>query len=649
MKILIISLGIILLVLTLSLYIPFVPELLQPASVVSLRILDRNGYLLREVLYDKEGKSQWVSLQDISPNLILATVAAEDSRFYEHWGVDTRAILRAILQNIRARKVVSGASTLTQQVIKNVYHFPRNWFWKFVKIWYALRLEVSLSKDEIIIQYLNRIPYGNQSFGINAASWLYFDKPPSHLSLAEAAFLAGLPRGSSIYNPYRHFVRAKKRQEEVLRRMLNKEVVTEEEYRRALKEPLNIIPPQASFRAPHFSDFILARIPLKERQNISSIRTTLDIELQENVEIFVKNCVESLEEWKVTNAAVLIMDNEKGEILSFVGSADFFDSHHSGQVSGITALRQPGSALKPFTYALALEKGMNPATLILDAQIRIRSNGIDYIPRNYDGKFHGFIRLREALACSYNISAIKVLERIGVESLLARLKNLGFDSLNEGADYYGLGLTLGGGEVTLLELVRAYSTLARSGIFKKEKIFLEINDIQGKVKSLPKDSPLRLFSPQVSYIITDILADNDARIPAFGAGSVLSLPFPCAVKTGTSGNFRDNWAIGYTLHYTVGVWVGNFDGKPMRNVSGVSGAGPLFRDIMLLLQERERIANSNFAIPDGLIEVYVCPRSGMLAGSSCSGRIKEMFIKGTEPEKVCNLHFNTLLASSKGR
>jgi len=300
-------------------------------------------------------------------------------------------------------------------------------------------------------------------------------------------------------------------------------------------------------------------------------------------------------------------------------------------------LRQPGSALKPFTYTLALEKGMNPATLILDAQIRISSNGIDYIPRNYDGKFHGLVRLREALACSYNISAIKVLQRIGVESLLDRLKKLGFDSLSKGADYYGLGLTLGGGEVTLLELVRAYSTLANSGVFKKEKIFLEINDIQGKAKPLPEDSPLRLFSPQVSYIITDILADNDARIPAFGAGSVLSLPFPCAVKTGTSGNFRDNWAIGYTPHHTVGVWVGNFDGKPMRNVSGVSGAGPLFRDIMLLLQERESIANSNFTMPDGLIEVYVCPHSGMLAGSSCPGRIKEMFIKGTEPGEYCNL------------
>ncbi|MBA7674203.1 Penicillin-binding protein 1A [subsurface metagenome] len=221
--------------------------------------------------------------------------------------------------------------------------------------------------------------------------------------------------------------------------------------------------------------------------------------------------------------------------------------------------------------------------------------------------------------------------------MLDRLKKLSFDSLNKGADYYGLGLTLGGGEVTLLELVRAYSTLARSGTFKKEKIFLEINDIQGKAKPLPQDEPVRLFSPQVSYIITDILADSDARIPAFGEGSVLSLPFACTVKTGTSGNFRDNWAIGYTPHYTVGVWVGNFDGKPMRNVSGVSGAGPLFRDIMLLLEKRERRINSNFAIPEGLIEIYVCPRSGMLAGSSCPGKIKEIFIKGTEPKKVCNL------------
>ncbi|GAI44490.1 unnamed protein product, partial [marine sediment metagenome] len=259
-----------------------------------------------------------------------------------------------------------------------------------------------------------------------------------------------------------------------------------------------------------------------------------------------------------------------------VGSANFFDSYHSGQVSAVTSLRQPGSALKPFTYALALEQGMTPATLILDTEIRIRGKGVDYVPRNYDGKFHGLIRLREALACSYNVSAIRVLENIGVESLLHRLKKLGFETLDKGADYYGLGLTLGGGEVTLLELARAYGALARSGVFKKERIFLEAKDIQDRTKSFPKGSSRRVFSPEVSYIITNILQDRDARIPAFGEGSCLSLPFPCAVKTGTSANFRDNWAIGYTPHHTVGVWVGNFDGRPMQSVSGVSGAGPLF-------------------------------------------------------------------------
>lgn len=630
-----------------SLFIPFPRTTLEPASVISLRILDRDGNLLREVLSDEEGRSRWVFLPNISQNVILATLAAEDSRFYEHPGIDIRAITRAVIQNIRARKAISGGSTLTQQVVKNIYRFPRNWFWKMVEIWYALRLEISRSKDEIITQYLNRIPYGNQTFGINAASWFYFDKPPAHLSLAEAAFLAGLPRGPSLYNPYRHEYRAKKRQREVLRRMLNKGMITREEYRRALIEPLNLVPPERSFRAPHFSDLVLSRISPRERQSISSIRTTLDFQLQKDVEVLVKNYVQSLKKWEVSNAAVLIMDNKRGEILSLVGSANFFDSDHSGQVSGAVSLRQPGSALKPFTYALALEQGMTPATLILDTEIRIRTKGMDYVPRNYDGKFHGPIRLREALACSYNVSAVKVLERIGMESLLHRLKKLGFESLDRGVDYYGLGLTLGGGEVTLLELTRAYSTLARSGVFKKEKIFLEIKDIQGKAKSFPEGSSVRVFSPQVSYIITHILADRDARIPAFGEGSVLSLPFPSAVKTGTSGNFRDNWAMGYTPHYTVGVWVGNFDGSPMRSVSGVSGAGPLFRDIMLLLEKREKRSNFGFTTPEGLVEVYVCPQSGMLVGSSCCGKIKEIFIKGTEPKEVCNFCPGTLLANSR--
>ena len=644
MRIFRVSLGFVLVLLGMSLYIPFSREALQPVSVVSLRILDRNGNLLREVLSDEEGRGRWVPLEEISNHVILATLAAEDSRFYKHPGVDIRAILRAIIQNLRARKAISGGSTLTQQVVKNIYHFPRNWFWKMVEIWYALRLEISLSKDEIMAQYLNRIPYGNQTFGINAASSLYFDKPPSHLSLAEAAFLAGFPRGPSLYNPYHHEFRAKKRQREVLRRMLTKGMITQEEYRRALKEPLNLVAPEISFRAPHFCDLVLSRISPEERQNISSIRTTLDFELQKDVEVLVKNYVQSLQKWDVTNAAVLIMDNERGEILSLVGSTNFFDPYRSGQVDGAISLRQPGSALKPFTYALALEQGMTPATLILDTEIRIRSNGADYVPRNYDGRYHGPVRLREALACSYNVSAVKVLETIGVQSLLHRLKKLGFESLDKGADYYGLGLTLGGGEVTLLELTRAYSTLARSGVFKQEKIFLEIDDIEGRVKSCPDSPSVRVFSPQVSYLITHILVDRDARIPAFGAGSCLSLPFPCAVKTGTSGNFRDNWALGYTPHHTVGVWVGNFDGRPMRNVSGISGAGPLFRDIMLLLEKRGKRGNFDFAAPEGLMEVYVCPQSGMSVGSFCPGKIKEIFINGTEPKEVCSLCPHRLLA-----
>ncbi|GAH48966.1 unnamed protein product, partial [marine sediment metagenome] len=278
---------------------------------------------------------------------------------------------------------------------------------------------------------------------------------------------------------------------------------------KSIEEPLKNLSisslPRYPFRAPHFCDLVLSKISPKERQNISSLRTTLDFELQKDVEVLSRNSVKSLKKWEVSNAAAVIMDNRSGEVLSFVGSANFFDSYHSGQVSAVTSLRQPGSALKPFTYALALEQGMTPATLILDTEIRIRGKEVDYVPRNYDGKFHGPIRLRKALACSYNVSAIRVLENIGVESLLHRLKKLGFETLDKGADYYGLGLTLGGGEVTLLELARAYGALARSGVFKKEKLFLDAKDIQGRTRSFPKGSSRRVFSPEVSYIITNIL------------------------------------------------------------------------------------------------------------------------------------------------
>ncbi|MCP2520305.1 penicillin-binding protein 1C [SCandidatus Aminicenantes bacterium Aminicenantia_JdfR_composite] len=621
----------------LSIYIPFPKSKLEPAPVISLQILDREGKLLREVLSDKEGRCKWVSLNQISPYVVRATIAGEDKNFFYHKGIDLSAVLRAIYQNIKAGKIVSGGSTITQQVVRNIYHFPRNWFYKIIEMWLALRLENTISKEEILVQYLNRVYYGNLTYGIESASRLYFDKPASHLSLAESTFLAGIPRAPAILDPYRNFNLTKKRQIKILRRMLRNKMIGLEEYNRALNQELNLVPKNINFKAPHFCDMVLSRIKSIEKQNISVIQTTLDIELQEEIELFLKNHIKRLENNGVTNGAVIVMDNYSGEILSLVGSVDYFDEHHDGQVNGAISLRQPGSTLKPFTYGLALEKGMTPADIIPDIETCIHTEKGDFYPANYDGKFHGPVRLRTALACSYNIPALRVCEYVGPHTLLTRLHKAGFQSLKKSADYYGVGLTLGSGEVTLLKLCRAYSALARGGIYKREKVFLKILDKKSReIKFKIRNASTLVFSPQISYILTHILSDKDARVPAFGYNSPLNFPFPCSAKTGTSKDFRDNWVIGFTPKYTVGVWVGNFDGRPMHNVSGITGCGPLFRDIMLLLERKG--TGGNFVEPSGLTKVSICPLSGKIPNSHCPGKIEEIFIKGTEPVETCSYH-----------
>ena len=628
----------ILLALYLSIYIPFPKSKLEPAPVISMRILDREGRLLREVLSDEEGRCKWVNLSQVSPYVIKATIAGEDKNFFYHRGIDALAILRAIYQNIRAGRIVSGGSTITQQLVRNIYHFPRNWFYKIVEMWLAMRLENTISKQEILVQYLNRVYYGNQTYGIESASRLYFDKPASHLSLAESAFLAGLPRAPTILDPYRNFNSVRKRQIEILRRMFKNRMINLTEYNRALNQRLNLVPKDINFNAPHFCDMVLSKINSTEkRQNISIIQTTLDLKLQKEIELLLKNHIKRLENRGVTNGAVVVMDNYSGEILSLAGSVNYFDEHHDGQVNGAISLRQPGSTLKPFTYGIALEKGMTPADIIPDIETCFHTEKGDFYPANYDGKFHGPVRLRTALACSYNIPALRVCEYIGPHTLLTRLRKAGFQSLKKSADYYGVGLTLGSGEVTLLELCRAYSAIARGGIFKREKIFLKILDREGReIRLKIKNGSTLIFSPQISYILTHILSDRDARVPAFGYNSPLNLPFQCAAKTGTSKDFRDNWVIGFTPKYTVGVWVGNFDGKPMHNVSGITGCGPLFRDIMLLLERRG--TGGDFRKPSGLTEISICPLSGKIPNSHCPGKIQEIFIKGTEPVETCSYH-----------
>ncbi|MFC2164500.1 penicillin-binding protein 1C [Acidobacteriota bacterium] len=632
---------VLLIIIAFSLYIPYPKGQLSPKAQISLHILDRKGEELRELISDEGGQCSWVELDKISHYVEKATLAAEDRYFFLHPGINVFAMAMAGMKNIQKGRIVSGASTITQQLARNLYRRPRTIFSKVFETWIALRLERTLSKEEILAQYLNRVFYGNLTYGIEAAARLYFDKPSSDLSLAESAFLAAIPRSPRRFNPYNGFHLTKEKQSSILKRMHMLGCITRNEWARAEEEPLNISPPKKKFRAPHFCNYVLSQLPPSARSGLTTIRTTLDYSLQEKVEILVQNHIDGLKSKQITNAAVLVLDNHTADILCMVGSKNFFDDRHEGQVNGSLARRQPGSALKPFTYGLALERGLTAAHIIEDREIQYKTPGGTYRPQNYDKQYHGLVRMRTALACSYNIPAVVLLEKLGPELLYQRLQEAGFQSLEKSPGFYGVGLTLGNGEVTLLELTQAYSALARGGTFLRTKAILS-GEPQNEMKSK------RIFSPQITFILTHMLSDKDARIPAFGYHSPLSLPFPCAIKTGTSKDFRDNWTAGYTPDYTVGVWVGNFDGAAMLNISGITGCGPLFRDVMLLLEKE--YPGKIFPEPDNLNRVKICLQSGKKATHSCPYPMEEIFVHGTEPFEFCTHdHTKDRDASQRGQ
>ncbi|MBC8041893.1 MAG: penicillin-binding protein 1C [Rhizobacter sp.] len=642
----------------------------------SLRITDRNGNLLRDVPGSDFSRSQPVSLRELPPEFIAATLAAEDKHFYTHFGIDILATLRAVWQNLSAMRVVSGASTITQQTARLMLGEGRGVWAKIHASLYALRLEVHLSKDEILTEYVNRAPYGNQNTGIAAAAMCYFSKPPSQLTLAEAALLAGLPQSPTGYDPLRHPALAHKRKEEVLRRMRTNEVITEPALTDALHQTIDAAAAKQKFLAPHFVDYVLSELQRRPRvenlppesqrflSSVSSpaeISTSLDQPLQQRCEQAVEQNLHRLRQQHVTNASVVVMDNRTGEILAMVGSADYFNAETDGAVNGALAARQAGSSVKPFTYAIALERGYTPATILADLPLNAQlstarpdtvstadteenpATAMTFIPRNYDRKHHGPVRLRQSLACSYNVPAVKVLEHIGVASLLERLRGgLRLTTLPEDAAHYGLGLTLGNAEVKLIEMVRAYGVFARHGRFLETSFFKVQPEPPQPFHPATAREAARVFTPQVSYLILDILSDNAARSAAFGDNSVLRFPFAAACKTGTTKDFRDNWAFCVLENFTVGVWVGNFDGTPMQNLSGVSGAGPILRDAVIALSERfardVSFQKANFDMPAGIRIVNVCPVFGERYGSGCAASVEEKFISGTEPKAVCQIH-----------
>jgi len=629
-----------------SLFLPLPKEDFRKETVHSLRVVDRHGVLLREFLNDHEGRGQWKVLGEMSPYLAKATIAIEDRRFRSHPGVDPIAIVRALVQNLRSGRLVSGGSTITQQVIRNVYHHPRTVFAKLLEAWYALRLEKMQSKEEILEQYLNRVPYGNGLVGAEAAARHYFGKPARDLSPAEAAFLAGLPNAPSVLNPYANLPDVLVRQRRVLTAMHSHGMITSDEYALALQQPIMLIPPEVNFRAPHLVE--MAAPAARAFSGATLIRTTIDYEKQKNIEYLVRGHLRALRDKRVTNAAVVVIDNRTMEIVALVGSADYFNPRIQGQVNGALARRQPGSAVKPFLYALAFEGPFMPGDVVPDVPTRIPDQEGDYIPENYDRRYHGPVRIRTALACSYNVPAVRVLRVVGKENLLQRLRSAGLSTLDQVSAFYGYGLTLGNGEVRLLDLTRAYAALANGGILRPVRFISSIETMSGSIRPDAVFTDQRVFEPRATWLVTDILRDADARHPAFG--QAFRFPFECAVKTGTTKDYRDNWTMGYTTEYTVGVWTGNFDGEPMKGVSGVTGAGQIFEDVMMYLHvSRAGPLPAGFAAPDGLQRRLICAVSGLLPAPSCRRTLQEWFIEGKTPSARCTVHRSFRFTDSDGR
>lgn len=608
---------------------------LYPDDFCSFQICARDGTVLREILSHDYKTSVWVPLEEISPWLTGTTVWQEDKRFYQHHGFDVFAMVRAVYGNIRHGRIVSGGSTITMQVAKMALGFKRRTFFtKLFEIVYAIKIDLHLSKDAILEIYLNRVPYGNQSYGVEAASRLYFDKPASQLSLSEACALVVIPKSPGRTNPYVSLQQIENKKERMLQNLLEKKYIDSLTFSVALHEPVRALENSMSFRAPHFVDYILAEIETQRAAKVAKVITSLDIAIQEHLEKLVSTTLASLDSYHVGQCAVLVMDVESGEIRAMIGSRDYFDARE-GQVNGCISLRQPGSSIKPFLYILALMEGIPASCILPDTILEFRlADGTLFAPRNYGEQYHGPTRLREALASSFNVPAVFLADSLSVQRFHDFLKTLHFENLNHKSHFYGLSLSLGAGEVTLLEMVNGYRALAQKGLYQKPTAILQIYDVRGNPVDFHHEPAEQVFSQEAAFIITHILSDNASRTKAFGEDNPLHLPFPCAAKTGTTKDYRDNWCLGFTTEYAVGVWVGNFDGSSMQGVSGISGAAPLFRDIMIELHRN--VYPAAFDKLPSLVHVTICTESGMRSTESCPIVVDELFIPGTEPSEICS-------------
>lgn len=609
---------------------------------VSTKILDRNGQILYEIYADQNRTP--INIQDLPDYVLKATISIEDKNFYRHFGFAWEGITRAFLNTI-FKKNLQGGSSITQQLVKTTLLTPERTIKRKIReAVLALTTEIIYTKDEILEMYLNHVPYGGTAYGIEQAARLYFNKSAKNLTLAEAALLAGLPQAPTRYSPFGPEPQSSlERQKQVLQRMLEDNHISRQQLETALNQKLAFAPQTQNILAPHFVLYIKQLLVDKYGQQLVEkgglrVTTSLDLDIQKMAEEIVATETAKLENMSVSNAAALVTKPRTGEILAMVGSKDYFNIDIDGNVNITTSLRQPGSSIKPINYAVGLIKGHNPATMFLDVPTCFNIPGQPlYCPKNYDFTFHGPTQMRFALGSSYNIPAVKMLAANGVDAMIATASAMGITTFND-PSRYGLSLTLGGGEVKMVDMAVAFGVFANQGLKIDLTPILKVETYQGEILEaidLQNELPAgqKVIPPEVAYLISHILLDNNARTAAFGYSSELVIPdHAVSVKTGTTDDLRDNWTIGYTPSFLVAAWVGNNDNTPMNPylVSGVSGAAPIWHDIMayILKDEPDQWPNK----PENIIGLQICNLSGLLPNpeSPCETRF-EYFIKDQLP------------------
>ncbi|MFO7539894.1 MAG: transglycosylase domain-containing protein [Chloroflexota bacterium] len=598
------------------------------------RILDRNGALLWEIF--GEGKRTAIPLERIPTHLIQATVAVEDGTFYENIGLDAPSLVAALIANLRnPDQRPMGGSTITQQLVRHiVFDYEErtaiSYNRKTKEIVLAWMMNREYTKDEIMELYLNEIYYGNLAYGIEAAAGTYFGKTAADLTLAEASFLAGLPQSPVDLDPYNNFEGAKERQWLVLNLMVSRGYATRDQIMEVFQESLELVQPEVSLVAPHFSVYV--RQQLEEQFGAEMVAngglrvtTTLDLRYQGLAEQLARQHIAAVgPQHNMTNAALVAMHPRTGEILAMLGSVDYQDDSIDGRVNVTLSPQQPGSAIKPLTYAAALsprpdaEPAWSVADILWDVEVEYpQFDGSAYAPVNYDRRFRGPVRVRSALANSYNVPAILLLQDIGVERLIEVARQMGVQSFQD-AERYGLSLTLGGGELTPLELTAAYAVLANEGQRVPPAAILRVERVNGELLYDHQPAPgIQVLDPRVAFLISDILDDDAARVPAMGGDNPLALPFPAAVKTGTTNDYRDNWTVGYTPSLVVGVWTGNTDNSEMIDISGLTGAAPLWSDYMIAVYNSSGLLET-LAVDSGLLPETFEPPPGLERRAICS-------------------------------